>query len=145
MKVKDILRSKGTDVATILADSTVGEAIRLLCQHRIGAVVVVDRTGDVCGILSERDVLRLADRDAARLGSLTVANEMTRDLVVGEPDDEIDYVMEVLTRNRVRHLPIIADGRLAGILSIGDVVNALRRGLESENRYLRDYVQGNIS
>jgi len=144
MKVSDILRSKGSAVTTIRPDRTVAEAIRLLVEHRIGAVVVTEGN-TVCGILSERDVLRLTDRDPLRLHALLVADAMTRDLVIGEPDDDIDYVMEILTKNRVRHLPIVVDGRLTGILSIGDVVNALRSGLEAENRYLRDYVQGNVS
>jgi CBS domain-containing protein len=70
---------------------------------------------------------------------------MTRELVVGLAEDEIDYVMQILTQNRVRHLPIVEDDRLIGIVSIGDVVNAVRSGLEAENRYLRDYVQGAFS
>ncbi|MCI0436559.1 MAG: CBS domain-containing protein [Gemmatimonadetes bacterium] len=144
MNVSDILRNKGSGVTTIEPDRTVAMAIRLLVKHRIGAVVVVEHD-TICGILSERDVLRLTDRDPSLLHTLTVAEAMTRDLVIGEPGDDIGYVMEILTKNRVRHLPIVEEGRLAGILSIGDVVHALRSGLEAENRYLRDYVQGTIS
>lgn len=144
MKVSEILSAKGSGVTTIRPDRTVCDAIRLLVKERIGAVVVVDGE-EIAGILSERDVLRLTDEDPSRLSALLVGDVMTRDLVVGETGDEIDYVMEILTRNRIRHLPIVESGRLAGILSIGDVVNALRRGLEAENRYMRDYVQGVVS
>lgn len=144
MNVSDILRTKGSAVTTIPPGSTVAEAIGLLVQHRIGALVVVDG-GDIQGIISERDVLRLTHEDAAQLRTLPVRDAMTRELVIGETGDGIEYVMEILTKNRIRHLPIVEDGRLVGILSIGDVVNALRSGLEAENRYLRDYVQGVVS
>jgi CBS domain-containing protein len=141
MQIADILRTKGDTVEIIAPDEPVSAAVALLVRHRIGALVV--QAGDeVVGIISERDILRLADRDAARLGDIPVARVMTRELVVGVPDDDIMYVMEILTKNRIRHLPIVAGGRLVGIVSIGDVVNAVRSGLEAENRYLREYVQG---
>lgn len=144
MKVSDILSTKGSAVTTITPDRTVADAVRLLVEQRIGALVVVDDNG-IQGIISERDVLRLTDEDPGQLHTLRVREAMTRELVVGEAGDDIDYVMEILTKNRIRHLPIVKDGRLTGILSIGDVVNALRSGLETENRYLRDYVQGVVS
>jgi CBS domain-containing protein len=144
MKIADILQSKGHDVVTIGPERSVADAIRLLVEHRIGAVVVVQR-GEIQGILSERDILNLADADPGRLKLLRVGEVMTHDLVVGLADDEIDYVMQILTQNRIRHLPIVDDGQLIGSVSIGDVVNALRSGLEAENRYLREYVQGVFS
>lgn len=144
MKIADILRTKGRDVVTIAPDQRVSEAIRLLVQHRIGALVVTD-SGGIRGIISERDVLRLTAADPARLGEQLVGDVMTREVVVGVAEDDMDYVMEILTRNRIRHLPIIEDERLVGIVSIGDVVNAVRTGLEAENRYLREYVQGAFS
>jgi CBS domain-containing protein len=141
MQIADILRTKGDTVEIIAPDRPVSAAVALLVQHRIGALVV--QAGDeVVGIISERDILRLADKDAARLAEIPVSRVMTRELVVGVPDDDIMYVMEILTKNRIRHLPIVAGGRLVGIVSIGDVVNAVRSGLEAENRYLREYVQG---
>jgi CBS domain-containing protein len=141
MQIADILRSKSNAVVTVAPDQPVSGAIALLVDHGIGSLVV-QAGGEIVGIITERDILRLANRDAARLAEIPVSRVMTRELVVGVPDDDIQYVMEILTKNRVRHLPIIADGRLVGIVSIGDVVNAVRNGLEAENRYLRDYVQG---
>jgi CBS domain-containing protein len=144
MKISDLLRTKGVDVVTIRSDSTLADAIRLLVRHRIGAVVVVD-SDVIRGILTERDVLRIAARDSALLARDSVEAHMSSELVVGVSDDDIDYVMEIMTKNRIRHLPIVEDGRLVGLISIGDVVNALRSGLESENRYLRDYVHGIVA
>ena len=141
MRIREIIQSKGAAVVTVAPDRTVLEAMRVLVEHGIGAVVVMD--GDrIAGIMSERDVLRLGAKSPASLETTRVADVMTRDLIVAVPDDDLDYAMQVMTKNRIRHLPIVADGSLAGMLSIGDVVNAARRTVESENRHLRDYIQG---
>jgi CBS domain-containing protein len=141
MKIRDVLRLKGGDVVTVGPESTVLAAMRVLVAHNIGSVVVGE--GDrIAGILTERDVLRLGAHDPALLSETTVGDAMTTDLVVGVPEDDLDYVMQVMTSNRIRHLPIVADGKLRGMVSIGDVVNAMRKTVEAENRYLRDYIQG---
>ena len=141
MLIRDILRDKGTDVVTIDPARTVLEAMRELVRHGIGAVVVT-REDAVMGILTERDVLRLSAEDPGQAADLPVVRAMTSELVVGVPEDSVEYVMEIMTKNRIRHLPVIEGGRLAGILSIGDVVNAIRSKVEAENRYLRGYIQG---
>jgi CBS domain-containing protein len=141
MIIRDILRTKGSDVVTVTPDYTVLAAMKVLVRHRIGAVMVVE-DGEVRGILSERDVLRVGAGDPSVVSSVLVGEAMTHEVVVGVPDDDIDYVMEIMTQNRIRHLPIVVDGRLDGIVSIGDVVNACRKRVEAENRYLRDYIAG---
>lgn len=141
MRIRDILRTKGSEVISVAPDQPVLEAVRTLSEHRIGAVVV--RQGEsVDGILSERDVLNLVAGDPARVGTTPVSEVMSRDVIVAVPEDDLDYVMNIMTDNRIRHLPIVRDGRLEGIVSIGDVVNALRRSVESENRHLKDYIHG---
>lgn len=141
MKIRDILRTKGSDVICVGPEQPVLAAVKILSEHRIGALVV--RSGDeIQGIISERDLLNLVASDPARLPDVKVEEIMTRDLIVGVLDDDVDYVMSILTKNRIRHLPIVTDGRLDGILSIGDVVNAVRRSVESENRHLKDYIHG---
>lgn len=141
MKMRDILSRKGHQVVSVAPDRTVADALDLLVEHGIGSLMVLD--GDeVEGIITERDVLRLANRDPAGLASTRVADAMTRDLLVAVPDDDVHYVMGVMTRHRVRHLPVVNDGSLEGIVSIGDLVNELRERAEQENRYLKDYVQG---
>ncbi len=141
MNIRDLLASKGEDVVTVTPELTVLGAMRTLVERNIGSVVVV--AGEkVQGILTERDVLRLGASDPDRLETSLVGDAMVTDLVVAVPDDDLPYVMEIMTRNRVRHLPVIDDDRLVGILSIGDVVNALRTTAEVENRNLRDYIHG---
>ncbi|MEJ2218534.1 MAG: CBS domain-containing protein [Gemmatimonadota bacterium] len=141
MRIVDVLNAKGGDVVTISPAHTVLGAMKILVEHNIGAVVVED-DDRVCGMLSEHDILRVATRDPSGFADTKVDDVMTTDLVVGVENDKLDYVMDVMTRNRVRHLPIMRAEALVGIISIGDVVNAMRRDTESENRYLRDYIAG---
>ena len=140
MRICDILRRKGLEVVTIAPDRTVLEAVQILVEHNIGAVVVVDGSGPI-GILSERDVLRLTAR-AAALPTLPVREAMTTDLVTGNVSDELRHVMDVMTQHRIRHLPIMDGSSLDGIVSIGDLVNELRRDAETENQHLKEYIAG---
>jgi CBS domain-containing protein len=143
MKIHEVLSRKGQVVHTIAPDEPVSRAIRLLVNHGVGSLVVVE--GDVTvGIITERDVLRLADRKTDGFAEIPVAEVMTRDLVVVDPGDNVAHVMEVMTQNRVRHLPVMEGGALRGIISIGDVVNELRRDAETEREHLKRYVQGMV-
>ncbi len=149
VRIRDIIRDKGGDVATVGAGRTVHEAVRELNSHRIGALVVTGDDGSIQGIVSERDVLRMAaetwddggDR-TARLRDRPVVGIMTREVICAVPDDDLDYAMGIMTQNRIRHLPIVDEGRLVGIISIGDVVRANLSQIAYENRMLKDYVQG---
>ncbi|MFW6199630.1 MAG: CBS domain-containing protein [Gemmatimonadota bacterium] len=143
MKISDILGKKGRFVVTIPPDRTVLEAIQLLVEKNIGSVVVTNDES-ILGILTERDILRLSTDQHRDLDRLRVSEAMTSDVVTASPDDEISHVMEVMTENRVRHLPVLADDALAGILSIGDVVNALRESVQNENHHLKKYIQGAV-
>ncbi len=141
MKIRDILRTKGHDVITVGPDQTVVAAVRILSEHRIGALVV--RRGDeVVGIISERDILNLVARDPALATQTQVGEVMTSNVIVGVADDDVDYVMSIMTNNRIRHLPIMDESALTGMISIGDVVNAVRRSAEAEIRHLKDYIHG---
>lgn len=141
MLVRDILTSKGTTVVTVAPTETVHTALERLVEHNIGAVLVVEG-GRVVGILSERDILRLTNEDPGRVDTALVADVMTRELVVSVPDDAVPYAKAIMTNNRVRHLPVLEDGKLVGVVSIGDLVRATLTDLQAENRWLRDYVQG---
>lgn len=143
MKISDILSRKGQHVITTTPDRTVLDAMRILVQHNIGAVLVVE-DGEVRGILTERDVLRLGAADPVILSTMRVRDAMTTELVVAVPDDAVEYAAGVMTANRIRHLPILTAEDLVGMVSIGDVVNAMKREMEVENRYLRDYIRGSV-
>lgn len=152
MHVADILNKKGREVVTIDSERTVSEAIRMLNAHHVGAVVVTDDHGKMIGILTERDVLRECGERCTHLERYLhpgghscpamVKDVMATDVIIGVPSDDVLYVMAVMTKNRIRHLPILDGGDLAGIVSIGDVVHAQVEEAEFENRMLKDYVQG---
>jgi CBS domain-containing protein len=140
MRICDILRRKGYEVVTIAPDRTVLEAVQTLVDHNIGAVVVTGPSGPI-GILSERDVLRLT-ATSADLSVLRVGDAMTVDIVMGSGSDRLRDVMDLMTQRRIRHLPVVDEDNLAGLVSIGDLVNALRTAVETENQHLKQYIAG---
>lgn len=141
MKIEEILRNKGRDVVTITRSHSVLDAVRVLVERDIGALVVMN--GHVLlGILSERDILRLIVQAPAELGSIRVGDVMTREVITASPQDKLRAMMDVMTENKIRHLPVMDGDRLDGIISIGDLVNACRVSAEAENSQLRQYIQG---
>jgi CBS domain-containing protein len=140
MRIRDVLRAKGPQVITITPETPVQEATRVLVRHNIGALVVSD--GKLRGIVTERDLLHRAAEDVHLLASARVRDIMTSEVITASPDAEIREVMDIMTEHRIRHVPVLENGALAGIISIGDVVNALRQSVEAENRYLHAYIQG---
>jgi CBS domain-containing protein len=138
MNVDGILRTKGVAVVTIRPDATVGDLVRGLVADRIGAMIVSEDGRSILGIISERDVVRgLAER-GSRILEAPVAELMTRDVVSCTPRDTVKQVMAEMTRRRVRHLPVVADGVLCGIVSIGDVVKNRLEEMETETNVLRE-------
>ncbi len=142
MTVRSILADKGNTVVTVRSDTPVREAVRRLKAANIGALVVSDDGATVAGILSERDIVRaLADHDND-LPNLKVGSLMTREVSTCRPEDRIKDLMGVMTRGRFRHLPVLEDGRLVGIVSIGDIVKRRVDELENETTHLREYIIG---
>lgn len=121
MKISLILATKGARVVTIYPDQLVQEALALFIQHNIGALVVVDAAGAVVGILSERDVVRSLPQLANVLAQ-PVSAVMTHNVIVASPQDDVVSVMRTMTEKRFRHLPILDGGKLAGLISIGDII-----------------------
>lgn len=140
MKVKDILKGKGAAVATIPADATLHDALTLLVKLRIGSLVVTAGHDPVVGIITERDLLQECAAHTNGMKEMTVREIMSTNPIIGVPEDEVAYVMGIMTHNRIRHLPILDGERLAGMVSIGDVVKAQLEAAEFENRYLKDYL-----
>jgi CBS domain-containing protein len=139
MKVRDVLKAKGAQVYSIRPDQTLHDALATLVQHHVGALLVLEG-GEPVGIISERDVLRECLQRADRLGAVPVREAMTRNLIVSVPDDDLGYIMGVMTQNRIRHLPVMDGPKVAGIISIGDAVKACLEESEYENRYLKEYI-----
>lgn len=131
MKVRNILATKGGRVITIAPEETVRRAVALLVENRIGAVVVADAAGKLVGILSERDVMRAAAQDEGVFGQ-PVSAIMTREVVIGMPEDDVLAVAHTMLEKRFRHLPIVDEGRLMGIISIGDVLKTQRDAYQGE-------------
>lgn len=140
MQVQAILQSKGAAVHTVPTSALVADAIGMLNKHNIGAVVVVDSGGEVAGILSERDVVRLLGRDPVGALKRPISECMTANVVSCSRDTPIASLMEQMTRFRIRHIPIIEAGELVGIVSIGDVVKRKIQETEQEALALREYI-----
>ena len=144
MKVRDILTAKGDKVAITAADATIEAALHQLKSEGVGALVVCQDGKSVTGILSERDVVRaLADRGAAVL-SKPVIEIMTKNVQTTTLDTAVQEIMSIMTQGRFRHMPVVQDGKLCGIVSIGDVVKNRLDELETETHVLRDYIGGRI-
>ena len=140
MKVKDLLASKGRDGATISQERSVTDALAVLKERRIGALVVTGFTPPLVGIFSERDVVRALASHGAEALDLTVAELMSSDVTVCDEAPSVTTIMGLMTDNRIRHIPVVDDGRLAGLISIGDVVKARFDELEHDKKDLLDYV-----
>ncbi len=142
--VADILSAKGSSVLTIDRDATVLDAIRSMVEANVGSVVVTD--GDaICGIFTERDYLRRIVLEGRTSKNTAVIEVTTERLVVVEPTRPVDQCMSIMTQEKIRHLPVIDQGKLVGIVSIGDLVKFLSKEREAEIRYLTDYIAGKYS
>ncbi|MEZ5220585.1 MAG: CBS domain-containing protein [Ilumatobacteraceae bacterium] len=141
MNVRSILEQKGSDVATVGVDDTVAQASALLRDRGVGALVVTPDGARIVGIVSERDIVRaVASHGASALGR-SVGSVMTSEVVTCGTADTVEHLMTLMTERRIRHVPVAdADGRLGGIVSIGDVVNARVRELHHENQALTEYI-----
>ena len=122
MLISDVLDRKGRKVATVLPTDSVNHALQLLAEKRIGAVVVEDRWQKLAGIFSERDLVRLLARTGPAILEAQVEQAMTHNVITCRAGDRIDDILGVMTMNKIRHVPVLDDGRLAGIVSIGDLV-----------------------
>ena len=139
MRISDIIRHKGSDVATITPADSVRELLARLAEHNVGALVVVDGES-VVGIISERDVVRRLHSDGDTVLSANVGSLMTSMVRSTTLNESIDSVAEAMTEQRIRHMPVLRDGHLVGIVSIGDVVAARMRQLEADRGQLERYI-----
>ena len=139
MTVASILAEKGHNVLTTTAATRVADAVGLLAKHKIGALVVVEDER-IVGVISERDIVRVLATTGSEVLHAPVGSIMTQAVVTCTETETINHVMTRMTRGRFRHLPVVTDGRLAGIVSIGDVVRARIERVEREAEELRAYI-----
>ncbi len=142
MLISEILKRKGDDVATTTPDSTIRSVVATLAELKVGALVVSADGATIDGIISERDLVRGLAADDSSLMQRTAAELMTADVVCCSPESSIDDLMGQMTQGRFRHVPVLEDGSLVGIVSIGDIVNARLDELETERQHLTDYISG---
>jgi len=142
MNVETILRTKGRAVTTIRPGETVGAAVDALISRNIGALVVSEDGERVDGIISERDIVHALARHGAGLLAVGVAEVMTRPVVTCDPTESVGELMAEMTNRRIRHLPVVQDGRLCGIVSIGDLVKNRLDEIEYEANSLRSFIAG---
>ena len=139
MQIANVLRAKGSVVATVPPDAPVTVVLAQMAKHRVGAVVVVD-DGAVVGTVWERDLIRLLHERGASLVQAPILEIMNTDVISCMPTDEVDGVLRIMTDRRIRHLPVMVEGNLRGIVSMGDLVKARIDELETNRAYLQSYI-----
>lgn len=140
MNAENILKSKDANVFTALVTDTISTAVELLAEHKIGALIITDTDGKVAGILSERDIVRRLHQSSITLLHQTIGSCMTANPISCERSASVDEMMQIMTKNRIRHLPVIENDALLGMVSIGDVVKRKIVATEEEAAALRDYI-----
>ena len=145
MKVGELLKQKGSQVLSAQESETIYEALEVMVKQKVGALLVFNESKKVTGIISERDIVRECYKGEKDFKKARVKDAMSKGLVIATPEDDLDYVMGIMTNNRVRHIPIISGGILHGIISIGDVVKAQLHDARYENKYLKEYMFGGQS
>jgi len=140
MLVSAILQVKGSDVATVSRDATVGDAVADLVRHRVGALVVSPGDGTIDGIVSERDVVRCLSELHTDVLAQPVSTVMSSTVHLCTPEHTVDSIMNLMTEQRIRHVPVVQDGLLCGIISIGDVVKSRMGELEKDRNELMEYI-----
>lgn len=140
MKIKELLGIKGIECFSIMADQTLSEASKQMTECRIGALLVMDK-GKLAGIVTERDVVRAVANDKS-CKDVKIREVMSTNLIVSKQGDDLDYVMAVMIQNGIRHLPVVEEHGLVGMVSMRDVVRVLVKNLKAENQYLKDFIGG---
>ena len=141
MKISSILKKKGDGVIKINEDKTIIEAIQLMNENKIGALLVFDNNDKLVGIITERDILKECGERGKLINKTVVKDVMTTNLIIGLSNDDVKYTMGVMTKNKIRHLPIMKKNKVAGIISIGDLVNSQLEMIEIQNRYMEEYIK----
>ncbi len=144
MHVRQVLNQKNRrGVVVVTPETSVAAGLKLMCQHRIGALLVTSaHTGELVGIVSERDVLGACAENCAMIQNVTMAEIMTRDVVVAQPEDKVHDALRVMSSRHIRHLPVVEERKPIGVLSLGDILNALYEADEAQIHSMSEYLAG---
>ena len=140
MQLKEVLKTKGGLPVTVPATATVADAIHAMSEHKVGSVIVPNADGSPAGIFTERDVLNLCAEGRVDFAKMSIRPCMTCDMTTGKPEDGVSEILSIMTAKRFRHLPVVEDGKMIGMVSIGDLVKAKLEETAQEAKSLRDYI-----
>ncbi len=144
MKVQNVIDTKGDSrIFSIPMTYTLADFVKEACERKVGALLVTDEQGRMAGIISERDVIRQC-YEKADFDTLLVSEVMTKDLITGTPDDDIHLAMDIMVQKRIRHLPILAGDEIKGLITVRDLISAMRKADEDEKRLLVEYLQSSL-
>ncbi len=142
MLVKEQLKARKKDVITITPETGIIEAMDILISNKIGCLPVLGESGELIGIVSDKDIFKAIYEHQDGFSDIIARQLMSTNLIIGVPDDEIDYIAGLMTKNYIRHVPIMDQQKLVGLISTGDVVKVQQKHMEIENRYLKMYMEG---
>jgi CBS domain-containing protein len=140
MTAKSILEQKGANLISIKAGGSLLDAVKTMRSHKVGAVLVLGEDGGIEGIITERDVLSAVEKYNGNVARVSIDEMMTKNIIVAVADDDIEYLMGIMSKNRIRHIPIVSQNKIAGLISIRDLIAVRMEGCELENRLLSDYM-----
>ena len=142
MLVKNLLESKPKEIVSAAPDTSVEDAMDVLIQKNIGCLPVLDDTGELVGIVSDKDIFRKIHETRGEYHALKVADVMSTNLIVGLPEDDITYIAGIMRKNWIRHVPIVKEGEVIGLVSLRDILKTTSKTTDIENRYLKMYMDG---
>ena len=145
MKVKELLETKGNLIITIDQNQVLQIVFQKLVEHNIGALPVCDASGAVLGIITERDLLKECSKPESTISKTKVKDIMTENIAIGVVEDDLDYIASIMNQKKIRHLPIMDEGKLVGIISIRDIVEAQLQEVHKNVRWLNDYISGGFA
>jgi signal-transduction protein with cAMP-binding, CBS, and nucleotidyltransferase domain len=141
MKIRDVIRDKGPEFIAVDSSAFVDLAITKMVDRNIGAILVMEE-GNLIGMFTERDVLQCWVRTHESFDKVKISDVMTKDIMIVQPDDDLNYAMTIMINKKIRHLPVVENGRVTSVISIRDMVKAQVTNLQAEVHYLRDYITG---
>jgi CBS domain-containing protein len=142
MRVRDLLQAKQRVLISTVPAIPITKAMALMIDHSISCLPVLDERGKLLGIISDKDIFRQLHKDRKNVDLVTVGELMTTDVIVGVEEDEVSYMAGIMTKNRIRHIPILKGDQVVGLVSVGDIVKTQMSDIQIENRYLWQYING---